>query len=160
MEAELSIDEFVSRVYQFLYLETLDSFSVNFLNKYIDLYLSALNKYSSGGRSAEDLHNLEVLTGPINDIKQKMNEGKLSENDERFPAIGLIIKRMNEYNDRLSSDGMSQTKEQTRVLTNSKFPKLYEDDYPSMNGFTASIIIVIITIILGVILAASLLFIL
>ena len=145
-------------IYRCLYLNEINDNLKNAIINFLDVYFDAYKKYSNLEQKDDDLTKIfNILGGPVNEIDNPYN---LSLNDGRpHPAIDLIKERLarfyvelNSVNKNSQNNGNSQSKGFSRDLLPAsaiKGIKLYNDE----SGFAKSFIIIIVTILLGILIA-------
>ncbi|MGN1378849.1 MAG: hypothetical protein ACI4XR_00385 [Bacilli bacterium] len=138
-------------IYRCLYLNKINDNLKDAINSYLDVYFEAYKKYVNLTNKNDVITNIfNILQGPINEVDNPYN---LALNDGKpHPAIDLIKEKLAKFYATLEENSYSQNKGISRSLTpmSTKGIKLTIDDE---NGFTKSIFIIIITIILGIIIA-------
>ncbi|MDY4618452.1 MAG: hypothetical protein SO484_00400 [Bacilli bacterium] len=138
-------------IYRCLYLNEINDNLKNAIINYLDVYFDAYKKYSNLEQKDDDLTKIfNILGGPINEVDNPYN---LSLNDGKpHPAIDLIKERLEKFYNELNNNAISQSKGFSRELLPAsaiKGIKLYNDE----NGFAKSFIIIIVTILLGILIA-------
>lgn len=139
-------------IYRCLYLNEINDNLKNAIINYLDVYFDAYKKYSNLEQKDDDLTKIfNILGGPINEVDNPYN---LSLNDGKpHPAIDLIKEKLEKFYNELNNDNaISQSNSYTRTLLPAsaiKGIKLYNDE----SGFAKSFIIIIVTILLGILIA-------
>ena len=157
------LKENISNIYEYLYLNSLDSKMINSLNLFMDAYNQTLNEYLNANNPSYDLiQKLKILSGPINFVYANFPDNPNSL--EPHPAADLIKKKINDYNTELENTRLENAgleKGFTRVKKNANMPSTIpdENEYTQINGFTTGAIIVILTILFGILLGTLLFFI-
>jgi len=151
MDNQLSENEVLNKqmeiIYNALYLPKLDDKTLKIIDQYLEAYQSVLNEYLKSENPSNDLSvRLNILTGPINEIfnpyNQKMRDTKA------HPAADINKERIN-------NQTAANEKGFVRVLKNGNSPSLIEDDL-TINGYTKTVGLIMLTTILGMLLAALL----
>lgn len=134
-------------IYRCLYLNEINDNLKNAIINYLDVYFDAYKKYSNLEQKDDDLTKIfNILGGPINEVDNPYN---LSLNDGKpHPAIDLIKERLEKFYNELNnkSNGYTRTLLPASAI---KGIKLYNDE----SGFAKSFIIIIVTILLGILIA-------
>lgn len=144
-------------IYRCLYLNEINDNLKNAIINYLDVYFDAYKKYSNLEQKDDDLTKIfNILGGPINEVDNPYN---LSLNDGRtHPAIDLIKERLAKFYNELNNNAISQSNgnSQSKGFSRELLPasaikgiKLYNDE----SGFAKSFIIIIVTILLGILIA-------
>lgn len=144
-------------IYRCLYLNEINDNLKNAIINYLDVYFDAYKKYSNLEQKDDDLTKIfNILGGPINEVDNPYN---LSLNDGKpHPAIDLIKERLAKFYNELNNNAISQNNgnSQSKVFSRELLPasaikgiKLYNDE----SGFAKSFIIIIVTILLGILIA-------
>lgn len=138
-------------IYRCLYLNEINDNLKDAINSYLDVYFEAYKKYVNLVQKNDVVTKIfNILQGPINEVDNPYN---LTLNDGKpHPAVDLIKEKLEKFYISLEDNSYSQNKGVARTLTpmGTKGIKLTIDDE---NGFTKSLFIIIITIILGIIIA-------
>lgn len=152
MSQNLSLEESIDSIYEYLYLNSLDRGMITSLTLFMEAYNQTLNEYLNADVPSEAVtERLRLLSGPVDFVLKNFPDT----GDEKvpYPAVEIIKKRLNER-------GAEMEKGFTRVLTPNT-PNIIPDqaDKIQINGFSYAIIVVILTILLGTIIGALLFFI-
>lgn len=123
-----TLEDNLDVIYGSLYLPKLTLYLENLLSSYVDAYYQTLAKCSAPGATSEDMHLLELLAGPINEIYNPENTRITS--GGQYPAVNIILDKIDEYTQNANK---ASGKSNTRVLSNPKLPPLYNDN--NSNGF-------------------------
>ena len=144
-------------IYRCLYLNEINDNLKNAIISYLDVYFDAYKKYSNLEQKDDDLTKIfNILGGPINEVDNPYN---LSLNDGKpHPAIDLIKERLAKFYNELNNNAINQSNSnsQSKGFSRELLPasaikgiKLYNDE----SGFAKSFIIIIVTILLGILIA-------
>lgn len=135
-----SLEENLDVIYGALYLPRLTTYLEDLISFYVDAYYEVLARCTNSPMpSAEDMHLLQLLSGPINELYNPENE-RLT-NGQRYPAVDIILNKIDEHN---ISNSNSNSKSYTRSLTKAYILPLIDDS--NMGFLDIAFIFGIITI--------------
>ena len=147
------IEENIEKIYEYLYLTSLDSNMINAINMFMNAYNQTLNEYlNAQNPSYELIQRLQILSGPVNFVYSNFPDNY--DSPEPHPAADIIKNKINDYSTSLEK-GFTRTRKNANIP--STIPE--EKEYTQINGFTTAIIVVILTTIFGILLGALLFFI-
>lgn len=93
-----SLEDNLDVIYGALYLPRLTAYLENLIISYVDAYYNVLSSCNSTpSPKEEDVRLLQLLSGPINQIYDPNNTRFA--NGEQYPAVNIIVNKINEYND-------------------------------------------------------------
>ena len=132
---------------------------ITFLNLYMEYYPKVLQWADVSNNEGKNKMIYNTMNAPIIKAKEILSKFESDSVGKNLPeALTLLMNNSPVINHALtfSETGMTKDNAMTLSLTNKNFPSLIPDD---SNGLSQAIIILIVTIVLGLILGAILIFI-
>lgn len=116
-----SLEENLDVIYGALYLPRLTNYLETLISSYVDAYYEVLARCTTAPEpSADDMHLLQLLSGPINELYNPENERLAS--GQRYPAVDIILNKINEH-----SAENTNAKSYSRSLTKANIPPLLDN---------------------------------